>query len=129
MNDLAGGPQTCTLAEALDLVESGSVRLLTCDVFDTLVWRPVARPWHLFGGIARRLREQGVLADWVDDRAFTMGRRQLEHEARLRARRLMDSPECTLEEIWDGAPAAWWRGEPPPGAGIAAEMAAERSEE
>lgn len=125
MNDLAGGPQTCTLAEALDLVESGSVRLLTCDVFDTLVWRPVARPWHLFGDIARRLREQGVLADWVDDRAFTMGRRQLEHEARLRARRLMDSPECTLEEIWDGAPAAWWRGEPPPGAGIAAEMAAE----
>ena len=127
MSDPAGGPQTCTLVEALDLVQSGSVRLLTCDVFDTLVWRPVARPWHLFADIAVRLREQGWLADWVDDRAFTMGRRQLEHDARSRTRRLLDSPECTLEEIWDLAPAEWWRGEPPVGIGMEAELDAERA--
>lgn len=126
MNEPAARPQTRTLREALAAVEAGEIRLLTCDVFDTLVWRPVARPWHLFLDVARHLRAQGWLADWVDDRAFAMGRRQLEHDARLRARRVTGAPECTLEEIWEQAPASWWRVPPPPGAGIAAELDVER---
>jgi len=86
-------------------LEAGAIDLFTCDVFDTLLWRPVAEPHHLFVRLGRRLRATGLLADHVSARDFARGRREAERQAR----RLHQAPgaawgECTLEEIWAAMP-------------------------
>jgi FMN phosphatase YigB (HAD superfamily) len=100
--------EVLTLASARRLVESGAVDLLTSDVFDTLVWRPVSKPHQLFPHLAARLRDDGLLRADVDAAVIGHGRRRAERLARDAARRTRRSVECTIEEIWGAAPAAWF---------------------
>jgi FMN phosphatase YigB (HAD superfamily) len=98
---------TLTMHDVRASIDAGEVTLLTSDVFDTLVWRPVAEPRHLFLVLARRCRDAGWLPDWVDDRTFAIGRERAEHLAREAAAEVWGTPECTLEEIWTHMPSAW----------------------
>lgn len=93
--------------DATQALESGDVDLLTCDVFDTLVWRPVAEPFHLFRLMGTELRKREMLPDHVTDDAFLGWRGIAEHRARAEAQRLHAAAECTLEEIWDRLPDNW----------------------
>lgn len=96
-----------SVAEARRAIESGTVDLLTSDVFDTLVWRPVGEPYQLFDRLAERLTADGLLRAPVEPAVMTHGRRRAERLARDRARRERRSVECTIEEIWREMPAAW----------------------
>jgi FMN phosphatase YigB (HAD superfamily) len=95
----------------LDLIESGAVDLVTSDVFDTVVTRPVATPSDLFVELGRRLHDAGLLSPEVSARVFASARIAAEHSAR---RRVAVSPtdvgaaECTLEEIWAELPDRWF---------------------
>lgn len=93
--------------EARDLIATGAVSLVTTDVFDTLVTRPVSRPVDLFVRVADRLHDTGSLDPSTTTSAFVAARRDAERRARAaEARRLRSSddghrsPEVTLEEIW-----------------------------
>jgi FMN phosphatase YigB (HAD superfamily) len=90
-----------------DAISRGEIDLLTCDVFDTLLWRPVAEPHHLFIEVARRMAEAAALPAFVDPVRFMEGRIHAERRARERNRRDRGSTECTLEEIWALMPPRW----------------------
>lgn len=114
-----------TIPEAAELVTTGTVKLLTSDVFDTVVWRPVPSPHHLFVTLAERLLAAGHLATAVDPHAFALTRVRAEHAARVAAREAHGSPECTLEELWAEVPAWVWSPGSGPGDGCAAELEVE----
>jgi len=114
-----------TLAEALALVESGELTVVTSDVFDTVVWRPVAQPHHLFRRVAERLLADGKLAHTVDPHGFGLARQRAEHATRVAARAAHGCAECTLAELWAAFPASIWRNGAGPADGCAAELAAE----
>ena len=95
---------THTLAEAAAALTAGEIDHLTSDVFDTVVWRAVARPEDLFLTLARLLRDEHGLA--IGEHEFLAARTSSEARARRTALELHGTPECTLEEIWDEMPAA-----------------------
>lgn len=114
---------THTLAEALAAVEAGEVAHLTSDVFDTVVWRDVARPEDLFLALARTIRD--TLGLGIDDHTFLVARTRAEDHARRAALTAHGAPECTLEEIWDAMPAAALPAGHDRAAGLELELAAE----
>lgn len=95
------------LGSAAALLDGGHVDLLTCDVFDTLVWRPVAEPDHLFVELGRRLIAERAVPSHVTPHDVHLGRVVAEQRARERNRRLHEVVECTLEEIWAQMPRSW----------------------
>lgn len=97
------------LAAAGELLAAGAVDLVTCDVFDTLVTRPVATPADLFVLLGRSLADDGLLPAGVTPRRFALARRAAEQAARTAvAEQDRDRlPECTIEEIWRAMPSAW----------------------
>lgn len=116
------------LDEAAAAIAAGRIDLVTSDVFDTLVWRPVAKPRHLFHTMGQRLIDAGHLPSWVDARTFATGRRGAEQQARAAATLRWETPECTLEELWALLPDAWAVGMTPAEfatAGVALELAVE----
>lgn len=95
---------THTIDEVAAAIAAGTVGRLTSDVFDTVVWRGVARPADLFLHVARRLRDEHGTT--VGDHEFLAARTRAEARARRAAFAVHGSPECTIEEIWDALPAA-----------------------
>lgn len=118
-------PDQISIEEATRRVLAGDFDLLTSDVFDTLVWRPVAAPHDLFVAVGTRLVSDGHLSDAVPPGVFALGRREAERQARERAVVEIKSVECTLEEIWDAMPATWWNPGSGPADGVAGELAVE----
>lgn len=92
---------------ARELIAERKIDLLTCDVFDTLVWRPVALPRDLFVELGRRLTSAGLLPPHVQAVDFAGGRHRAEYAARLANRRQQGSLECNLDDIWAQMPASW----------------------
>lgn len=106
---VASGAIATVHEQALSALRSSRVTLLTTDVFDTLVWRPTARPAHLFVTLGERLAAAGLLPPDVSPAVFAGGRVEAELRARHEALRVHDCAECTLDEIWELMPARWRR--------------------
>ncbi|MEA2411292.1 MAG: hypothetical protein QOC77_1853 [Thermoleophilaceae bacterium] len=73
------------LTRALSLLEGPDVRVLSLDVFDTMVWRRAPEPADVFPMIAGRLQADGRLASHITPRVFQ--RLRIAAEARARAKR------------------------------------------
>jgi FMN phosphatase YigB (HAD superfamily) len=108
------------------LLVAGKVELVTCDVFDTIVTRPVVTPSDLFVELGRRLAADGLLPPTVAPGVFAHARREAElrgRAARARSARAglrasiqrptdeeinraaeVIAPECTLDEVWSLMP-------------------------
>ena len=129
MTPRTGTPATWDIERSITALTEGEIRLLTCDVFDTIVWRPAARPHDVFPEIARRMRDDGCLQPWIDDQTFALGRRDAERRARQRVFDDSGASECTLEEIWAAMPERIWATRPDERSigdrGIATELAVE----
>jgi FMN phosphatase YigB (HAD superfamily) len=89
---------------------AAGVRLLTSDVFDTLVWRPVSEPRHLWPLLGQHLLDSGFLPDDVTPLHFADVRVRAEARARIPHHVPGRSPETSIEEIWAEMPAAWLLG-------------------
>ena len=106
-------------------LRAGAFDLVTSDVFDTIVTRPMSRPSDLFVQLGRTL----PLPTHVTPTVFAQARREAERRARqqrsdARRRARLDetpeidpeqlgqdpeiaAPECTLAEIWSFMPHDW----------------------
>jgi FMN phosphatase YigB (HAD superfamily) len=82
-----------------EAVRSPRSRVLSVDVFDTLLWRRVPKPTDVHLLVGRRLADTGALAPHIDPRAYARLRVLAEAEARRRKRRECGSSEVTLTEI------------------------------
>ncbi len=99
-------PPHATLLEARKLIDSGRIRLLSLDIFDTTVWRTFPAPTDLFFALGARLIERGLLFPSTSAASFAMERREAEQAARLR--RISDR-EVTLSEIYQAFPSGLLR--------------------
>lgn len=98
-------------AAVLDALSTGMYRVLTTDVFDTLVWRPTTEPRHLWPDLGRELAANGLLLAGVTAEEFAIGRVRAEARARVRTGITDRAPEVTIEQIWAEVPGSWLRAE------------------
>ncbi len=124
-------PATTTSDARLDrafrLAADPEVRVLSFDIFDTLVWRRVAEPVDAFDFLAGRLRELGLLPEHVEPRVF----RRLRIAAEGHARRVRAAAgrgfEIVLDEVYEALSVSGMLGpEPQVAALVDAEVELER---
>ena len=84
-------------------------RVLSVDVFDTLVLRAVPRPVDTFPLIAALAHERGALQAHVTGAQFASVRACAEAGARRQAHQLRGSHEVSLDEIYQAMPAEWFQ--------------------
>src|SRR3954463_4639466 len=58
------------LARALTLLDNPDVRVLSLDVFDTMLWRQAPEPIDVFPLIAPHLHARGLLVEQITPRVF-----------------------------------------------------------
>jgi len=119
------GPGGDFFAPARRLVSEGTVSVLSLDVFDTLLWRRVARPSDAFVLLAEDLRAAGLLGDGLSSAAFRRLRMAAEFRARHKSHMAEGRIEVSLEEIWEQIPAFVLAGAPAR-VGVEHEIALER---
>jgi FMN phosphatase YigB (HAD superfamily) len=85
------------LEEAKRLIDSGRIRLLSLDIFDTTVWRVFPAPPDLFFALGARLVERGVF--YASTSAASFASERIEADRAARALRVPDA-EVTLAEIY-----------------------------
>lgn len=82
-----------------DALRSPGVRVLSLDVFDTLLWRKVPKPTDAHLLLGRHLVDEGLLKPHVGPRLFARLRVLAEQEARDRELALHGSAEVKLRDI------------------------------
>jgi FMN phosphatase YigB (HAD superfamily) len=98
------------LAPAFAGLADDGIRVLSLDVFDTLLFRKLPEPADAFGLVAQRLRLRRALADGVSDELFAKLRRGAEEHARSLTLAAGRGVEVTLEEIHRALPASLFAG-------------------
>jgi len=86
------------------------VKVLSLDVFDTLVWRVVPEPVDAFVEVGRSLMAVGRLRVPVE--AFATLREAAERRARAGSERRRSTPEVSLEEVYEELPPSVCEGDP-----------------
>lgn len=99
-----GAAGNVCLREVWAALERPSIRVVSTDIFDTLVWRKVAEPERAFPLIGARLRAQNLLAPQVSPEAFGRLRKVAEATARSARMAATGEVEVTLTEIYDRLP-------------------------
>jgi HAD superfamily hydrolase (TIGR01549 family) len=105
--------QDLRLTGAADLLAEGRMSVLSLDIFDTLVWRIVADPRHVFILLGHRLQEAGHLPPHVSPELFAVLREKAETRARRSVVSTVPSGEVSLSAIYEHMPSfqfgAGWR--------------------
>jgi FMN phosphatase YigB (HAD superfamily) len=82
------------------MLREPAIRVVSVDVFDTLVWRKVAEATHAFALLGQRLRQAGMLGEHVRPDVFAALRELAERRARTRLEAVSDAVEVNLDEIY-----------------------------
>ncbi len=98
------------IAEARAWARRDAVKVLSLDVFDTLLWRVVPEPVDAFFEVGRALVAAGRLR--LPAEAFSPLREAAEGRARARSQRERSTTEVSLEEVYAEIPATACEGEP-----------------
>ena len=83
-----------------DIIAAGSARVLSLDVFDTLVWRRVPDPCDVFLLLGHRLQEAQELARHITPEAFADLRFAAEKAARAAVQAVTGYREIKLVDIY-----------------------------
>lgn len=113
------------LSSVYAAIASGKLRVLSVDVFDTLVWRRVPEPADMFLMLGLALAAEGGLADDISPAAFAELRRAAERAARAKAEAATGYREVHLADIYAALPASLFAAGFGRDARIAAELACE----
>ena len=89
-----------SLAPVRDALIAGIYKVLSLDVFDTLVWRKVPEPEDVFLILGRQLTEAGQLRSHISPVGFAELRQQAQSVARERTQAATGSREVTLYDIY-----------------------------
>ncbi len=88
------------LEKAYTALDDKKVKIVSLDIFDTLLWRKVAKPEDVFLILGRKLKEEGWLIPAVTAENFALMRKEAEKEARFEKKIRQGSSEVTLAEIY-----------------------------
>ena len=95
-----GGSHDRRLLELAGALKSSAVRVISTDVFDTLVWRQVPEPVDAFPIVGERLLDRGGLSPSLSPDAFARLRRIAEERARHNRHAAAGDTEVRLEEVY-----------------------------
>ncbi len=84
---------------------AGQIRVLSIDIFDTLLWRRVPEPKDAFLLLGRLLAEKRQLAPHINPVAFAELRAAAEKDSRARKEAATGSREVTLVDVYRELPA------------------------
>jgi len=87
-----------------EALSSNRTRVLSLDVFDTLVWRTTRQPTDVFHLLGKALSVAGILAPGVRASDFAGVREAAEHSARAERQRAYGDTEVNIYEIYDRIP-------------------------
>ncbi|MBT4740408.1 MAG: haloacid dehalogenase, partial [Rhodospirillaceae bacterium] len=118
------GPDMRLRALAADLT-AGRYKVLSLDVFDTLIWRRVPEPADIFYQVGRSLKDADLLAGQITVTQFAHLRVAAAKAARAKAEAKMGSREVLLVDIYAALPEHIWRGSDSAIAAITREVAIE----
>jgi len=88
----------------LNLKVSGSEKLLSVDIFDTLLFRLVESPFEIFDEVGLRSKSEGLLSPTIMEQEFSMLRRSAEQVARKDQFEKYGHNEVTLDQIYEFLP-------------------------
>jgi FMN phosphatase YigB (HAD superfamily) len=88
----------------LNLKVSGSEKLLSVDIFDTLLFRLVESPFEIFDEVGLRSKSEGLLSPTIMEQEFSMLRRSAEQDARKDQFEKYGHNEVTLDQIYEFLP-------------------------
>lgn len=114
-------PADLRLVGVHEAIVSPAVKVVSTDVFDTLVWRQVPEPVDAFPLVAERLRARRALASSVSAEGFAQLRRVAERRARSDREGALRDSEVRLSEIYERIPPWVLRGTRP-AAAVEAEL-------
>lgn len=86
------------------ILSFGPLRLISCDIFDSLLHRAVAESRGIFLQLGQQAVMEGLLAAPIDPHGVAELRVRMERRARHRAHAATGSREVTLADIWKEAP-------------------------
>jgi FMN phosphatase YigB (HAD superfamily) len=92
------------IVKAADIILLGNIKLLSLDVFDTLLLRRVPKPPDVFLRLGMNLKEQNLLGVGQTPESFAAIRYQTEYTARATQQRQHNNREVTLAEIYAAFP-------------------------
>ena len=101
------GPDIRLRALATELA-AGRYKVLSLDVFDTLIWRRVPEPTDIFYRVGCSLRDSNLLAEQVTVTQFAHLRVAAEKAARAKAEAKTGSREILLVDIYAALPEHIW---------------------
>jgi FMN phosphatase YigB (HAD superfamily) len=113
------------LKPALDAIAAGRVKLLSIDVFDTLLWRKVPEPKDVFLVLGQQLADAGKLAPHISPVMFAELRAKAETTAREKRQAATGSREVVLADIYAQMPGFLFAAGVKPADSAAAEVACE----
>ncbi|MBX7199651.1 MAG: HAD family hydrolase [Rhodospirillaceae bacterium] len=111
------------LRAAADSLRKGSLKVLSIDIFDTLLWRRVPEPADVFLMLGGDLKAAGRLAPGITAVAFAEARRAGERAAREKVQAVTGYREVKLPDIYAAMPGQLFAGSFDP---AAAEVACEQ---
>ena len=88
----------------LNLKVSGLEKLLSVDIFDTLLFRLVESPCKIFDEVGLRSKSEGLLNSTIMEQEFSMLRRSAEQDARKDQFERNGHNEVTLDQIYEFLP-------------------------
>ncbi len=101
----ASVPADLRLVGLHDALRSPGIRVVSTDVFDTLVWRQVPEPVDAFPVVGERLRNAGLLAPSISPPGFAQLRRIAERRVREERQGALEQSEVRLVEVYARMPA------------------------
>ena len=119
-------PADLRLGPVWDALSRPDVKVVSTDVFDTLVWRQVPEPVDAFPLVGARLRRSGDLARGLSDSGFAALRREAESVTRAERLQAVGESEITLGEIYARLPPWVFAHRIPTAAALEVELAVER---
>lgn len=82
-------------------MKSNEIKLISLDIFDTLVFRTCDSPSDVFTEVARRAAKEGVFKRDITEAEFISLRQLAEEKARVLKKNHSDGPEVQLKEIYN----------------------------
>ncbi len=92
------------LRAAADSLRQGTIKVLSIDIFDTLLWRRVPEPADVFLMLGGELKTSGKLAPGIAAAAFAEARRAAERGAREKVQAVTGYREVKLPDIYAAMP-------------------------
>lgn len=85
-------------------LQDRKIKLLSCDIFDTLVFRTTLTPQDLFIYVGREAREKKLIIDGIEPEEFKQLRILAERKARQKKQQKNGTNEVNIYEIYDQIP-------------------------